>query len=388
MRRFSVSVVGRLIAAIFQLFVVASVVRTLGVVEFGVYSVSVSVFLAILAIFELGMGYRVLRGMSAPGSKEMLTTYSIIRFFVLFATIAGVACLGQVGSYQQELIFAVAIYTFGESFGDFAVGITQGFKKSGYASALLITRRVAALAPLLLISGRQGVLTSLWTAGLLGISIFMLFAIRLGAKPVPLVNLLRHNFTLLVSSGALNIAQLDISVVGLALGTKGAGLYGAATRLMNPLNMAISTFVGVAISELASMSSDAQRLNSFRKIQKLTAIFSGLLMAFSWLAPLVTEILFGSEFLDSGGIATAVFISAGFAAITQVNLSWFYALGVPKVLAASLCVSVLVGLASIFLFSRLWGTLGSGLGLIFLNAITCWVVHYIWKNSVKGIVAD
>jgi hypothetical protein len=157
---------------------------------------------------------------------------------------------------------------------------------------------------------------------------------------------------------------------------------------MNPLNMAISTFVGVAISELASMSSDAQRLNSFRKIQKLTAIFSGLLMAFSWLAPLVTEILFGSEFLDSGGIATAVFISAGFAAITQVNLSWFYALGVPKVLAGSLCVSVLVGLASIFLFSRLWGTLGSGLGLIFLNAITCWVVHYIWKNSVKGIVAD
>lgn len=381
-KRFSISLIGRLASAAIQLVVITTLVRALGVENFGAYSVSVSVFLALLAAVELGMGYRILRGVDSNETKSFLTTYALIRAVTFLLTLSAVVFAGTVGLKNEELVFSVAIYTFGESFGDFAVGIFQGQKNSNKAMYLLISRRLVALAPLLLFKGQMGVIASLQLAGALGISSFFILAFRLRAKPVSVFRLLKDNFPLLLSSAALNLAQLDNGLVGLASGPKSAGLYGAANRIMNPINMAISTFIQVAIPELSSMPSSKDRLVAFRKMQKITYFFSLVLIMSSWAAPNLTEFLFGSEFSGSAMVAIAVFISAAFGAVTQVHLSWFYSVGVPATLAYILMGGVVIGLVCIFIFSKMMGLPGSALGMVLINFTCCGIVVTFWHINV------
>lgn len=384
LKRFSISFGGRLLSAAIQFFVVATYVRTMGVSTFGHYSVVVSVCFIALSVVELGMGTRILRGLEAPQARPILATYSIIRFSTFAVALSIASAYPDDNTSRKALAIAATLYTFGEAFGDFSVGIFQGQKKSKYAAGLLVSRRLTALLPLLMFNGNFGMLASMLTAGILGSASFAYLALKLRSKPAPFKSLISSNLTLMLTSGAMNLTQIDSALVGGIGGVRAAGFYGAASRLMNPINIAISTFLQVAIPELSTMSDFESKRLAFRKIRRYTLYLSGVLIAGSFFAPWAIIVIFGEEFRASGDIGRAVFIAAALACFTQVHLAWFYSTGMPWRATIHVWVAVLGGLACLAVLTAYVGSLGSAIGLVSINALLCIAVVSAWRFEMRG----
>lgn len=377
-RRFSISIVGRVSATLIQTIVYAMFARSLGVSTFGAFALALSVSFGLLAFLDLGMGTRVLRGIRTTDDRRALGAFVILRYATVLVVplVAGVVA----SILQADPLIAViaSIYAVGEASGDLAVGAFQGRRKSVTAMTALLTRRLCPLIILIVLPSLSGALFAASSAGILGLVWFAIATSSNLARPANVFDLIKQNAGIIFSSGASNLASLDVVVVGFASGSAGAGLYASAVRLFNPLNLAVSTLLQVFVPELATSSGRTERLRVFKRVRLLVIVVAALLMASSFLAPTVLVFLFGPEYSAAAPVAVAVFLCAGLSAIAQVHLSWFYASSVPAAVPISMWVSVLAGLAVILVLSSMWGILGSAIGLVSMHLLSLCAIVGCW----------
>lgn len=367
--RFAVSIGGRVGSALLQAGIFALLARALGLDGFGVFSLALAMSGFSLSLLDLGMGNRVLRGLKDDREKGALATYSILR--AVLAAVLPVTAAIVAGNLQEPVWIAAcaAAYAVGESTGDVAVGIRQGRKSSITAMTILLVRRVATIAPLVLSGSEQAAGTAMLTAAVVGIASYAAVAAANLARPVSLNRLMRENLSLIASGGATNLSQLDTAIVASTLGTSGAGYYGAGMRLFNPINLGINTLLQVLIPELASAPSPSQRKQHFLRARKLVLLASIATVGASAFAPTLVTLLYGPEFSGAAPIAIAVFVSAAISGLAQLHMSWFYAIGVPRIVPIGMWVSVSLGLSSIWLLSQYAGITGAAIGFVAMHVL-------------------
>jgi O-antigen/teichoic acid export membrane protein len=382
-RRFAVSLGGRIVAALLQLAVFALIARHLGAQDLGVYSVAASIGLSALWIADLGMGTRVLRGDSDDDSRRALATFLIVRVLITGVFPLGGALIVSGSSTETGLLVAASVlYVTGESSGDVAVGLLQGRRRSALAMTILLSRRVVALAPVALFAGADAVVIASAAAGMFGtLCLLVVSAPQLG-RPMSLVTLVRQNLGIMASSGASTVAQLDVVAVTSVLGTQGAGLYSSALRLLNPLNLLVTTMMQVVIPELAS-ATPTDRRRVFRRIRRLVLIFCLALVACSPASPLVIQFMYGDGFGGAAPVAICVTVAAAISAFAQVHLASFYATSVPRAVPISMFGAILIGIGAIWSLSVLFGLSGAGVGLVVMHILTMVAIVALWRRYAK-----
>ncbi|WP_323986584.1 lipopolysaccharide biosynthesis protein [Microbacterium plantarum] len=367
--RFAVSIGGRIGSALLQAGIFALLARALGLDGFGVFSLALAMSGFSLSLLDLGMGNRVLRGLRDNREKGALATYSILR--AVLAAVLPVTAAIVAGSLEEPVWIAAcaAAYAIGESTGDVAVGIRQGRKSSVTAMTILLVRRAATIAPLVLSNSEQAAATAMLIAAVVGITSYAAVAAANLARPVSLNRLMRENLSLIASGGATNLSQLDTAIVASSLGTAGAGYYGAGMRLFNPINLGINTLLQVLIPELASAPSQSQRKQHFLRARKLVLLASIVTVGASAFAPALVTFLYGPEFSGAAPIAIAVFVSAAISGLAQLHMSWFYAIGVPRIVPIGMWASVALGLSLIWLLSQNAGISGAAIGFVAMHLL-------------------
>lgn len=381
-KRFSISVGGRIVAAILQIFVVALTARSLGVEDFGIFASVSSIALVTLAVFDLGAGIRVLRISTDPDGGGTLATLAILRLILFFAIpVAAIAILGG-WSANALLTIAACVYVVGESLGDLLIGLLQGMKRSGVAMTTLVLRRALPLVIMLVWPSPIGALAAVALAGVLGLATFVAFSAPLWRRPRSPLRILRENWSLVASGGAANLAQLDVPLVTLVAGAEVGGLYAAAVRLFNPINLLISTLMQIVVPELSSISEPSRRMSVFIKARRAVIFFALTLAAASPLAPVALSVFYGSEFSGGGPAAVAVFLSAAVSAVAQLYLSWFYAIGVPTRVPIGMLIATTAGLAVITGLTNL-GITGSAIGLFIMHCSAAGVIVLSW-HAMRG----
>ncbi|KXZ60585.1 Polysaccharide biosynthesis protein [Microbacterium laevaniformans] len=383
--RLVISMGGRVLAAVVQVAVFALLARSLGVDLFGSFTLITSYTLLALAVLDFGMATRVLRGIHTRADRSELTTFAVARAFTLLILMGTMALAA--GYWRIDAILAVVtvLYVVGESTGDVAVAIQQGRKRSGLAMTILLSRRVSAFLPVAIAPGQLGAEISAAVAGLCGIAWFFFTTVKIFSKPAALHVLIRKNLGIIASGGATSFAQLDAPIIGFNLGAAGAGLYGAALRLLNPLNLAVTTMLQVVIPELASANQDEDRIRVFRRVRNTVLVFATALAGLSWAAPNLIVFLYGEEFAGAAPVAVAVFICAALAAVSQVHMTWFYSTRVPLSVPIAMWTAVSIGLGAIFLLSWAFGLTGAAAGLVLMHALTTAVIVVICNSEIRRI---
>jgi O-antigen/teichoic acid export membrane protein len=376
-KRMTISLSGRVLGALLQLVALSQIARHLTLPQFGLFSVSLAVAFGCMAIIELGMGNRILRGPQSPEYRESFTAFFRVRVIAFVLVLIALAMMAVSQFFDFDLVMTALAYAYGDTAGDLAAGIFQGQKNSKKAAISLISRRVAVLAPLFFLQGQLAVDGAGFVIFVLGCAWFTQAALPLLTKAMPLTQLLRENATMIFGSGAGNLSQLDTPLVSAASGTINAGLYGSGTRLLNPLNILVSTFISVLIPELSS-SGPSTRQRTFQRARLLIVTFAGLLMIVSPIMPHLLVFIYGEKFASAAPVAIAVTISSGFAAISQVHLAWFFSEKFPAKLTVTTIASVVCGLVLTFVLSYPFGLIGSCAGLIAGNvlvSIATWVIY-------------
>lgn len=388
LRRFSVSVGGRVISAALQMVVFAIFARVLGVEVFGYFAAVISITLVAMSFLELGMGARVLRSASDPAARASLATFAIVRFFLILFLPFVAVLYASMQLIPVWVAVVASLYAAGEASGDLAVGILQGEKRSVLAMALLVLRRLGALLPMLLSATAEGVAVGAALAGALGALAFAVLALLRWARPRSIFSLVRENVGIMLSGGAANMSQLDVAIVNGTLGSAGAGLYASATRLFNPISLLIGTLIQVLIPELASAGSVTNRLRVFRRARRIVALFAVGLALCSVLAPQVVVWIYGEAFSGAAPVAAAVFIGAGISALSQIHLAWYYADRVPPMLPAAMWVAVGTGLGAIAILSIFVGLIGSAFGILLMQTLILGAVIVPWRSSMRRLIGE
>lgn len=381
-RRFSVSIVGRILAALLQVAVFALFARSLGVEAFGVFAATSSLTLGLMTFAELGMGARLLRGEKSSIEYSNLTTFGLTRAAVIILIIPAAIVTASALTLDPLLITAAALYAAGEATGDLAVAILQGSKRSALAMAILCGRRLLVLSALVFLPSPQSVLVACFIGAGAGIVTLGVFVILRRARPRSIVALVRENLGIIVSGGASSAAQFDTILVSQAAGTFTAGLYGSATRLFNPINLAVSTLLQVFVPEIASAPKE-DRLRVFRRVRLVVALIGLAIASSAVLAPLFVDVLYGSEFAGAAPVAISVFVCAGMSAVAQAYMAWYYATSLPRSVPLLMWCAVIIGLACIWVLSAHYGVVGSAVGLFVMHLLSTAAVIGPWRSSVK-----
>lgn len=368
--RLVISMGGRVVSAATQVAIFALLARSLGVENFGLFSLVFGVAIFTLSVFDLGMGTRVLRGLRKSDERSALTTYSIVRAVLIILIPVIAVCVSTTTSAEPILLVAASLYAVGDATGDVAVNIRQGLRASGSAMAILLVRRIATLTPLLLFQDFHGAYLSMAAAFVVGVTAYAVCAWPLMGRAMSLKTLVMQNLTIVASGGAANVSQLDVSLVGVAAGPTAAGLYGAGIRLFNPINLAVTTMLQVLVPELAHLSDDMERKRQFVRARRVVIALAVVVAALSCVAPQLVIFLYGVEFEDAAPVAVAVFIAASLSAVGQLHLSWFYAVGVPRVVPVGMWVAALAGLSTISILTVNFSIAGAAIGLVVMQALT------------------
>jgi len=373
--RFSVSILGRILAALMQAAVIALLARGLEVEQFGIYGVVVSICLVVMAVFEFGLGNRVLRLANDPARRGVVGTAVILRASLSVSLPLLAWLLAATLSTPIVLAIAAVVSTIGETSGNLGVGILQGEKRTTWAMSMLLARRVAALIPFAFGLGASQALASLFAGGLVGILVFFAIAIPRASRPRSLWRLIRENGAIILVGGAGNLSQIDVFLVGAVRGAVEAGFYAAAVRLFNPINIGIGTLMQVLIPELAAEESVDRRHRLFRRSRVLVGIASVCIVVFAAASPLIVDLLYGPAFAPSAPIVAAVIVSAGLSSFAQLHLAWFYASSVPKIVPVGMWVATLCGLTLITVLGSMYSVWGLAVGFLSMYLIsTCWIV--------------
>lgn len=384
--RYSITIGGRLVAALLQAGMVAFLARSLGVDTYGTLAIVLSACVFLLSIADLGMTATALRMGREHSRERMISTISIWRAVVTVALVLTLVIAASLVRPQEILLWSlVGYYAAGEAAGDMAVAVYQGQLRPVRAVSLLAARRILALSPFLAGLGAPQAMVALALAGTTGFAVLLAVALRRGRKPTSIFQFIRGNLRLILATSGRNLANLDTFIVGVSSGTQLAALYGAAARLGNPVNLAIATLVQVTIPELASIDNRVARLKRFQRLT-LPVVGFGLAVATSSIAaPWVIVFVFGSDFSGAAPVLAGVLIGAGISAVTQFYMSWFLASEMPSLIAHSSIPIGIFGLALLGLLAASVGTWGAAIAVVAWRGATFIVTFAAWRADAASI---
>lgn len=388
-RRFTASLTGRVASALLQTATLGLLARALGVNNFAQVAIVISIVQLCFTALDLGMSTRFLQLSTLRDGKRMLGNAVQLRIVSLLVASVAIIIFAHAGPGRSTpLLGAALLYASGELLGDSSVSLYQGEFRVSKAIVVLISRRLSALTPfLLLVVGANGHLAgicSMSAAGIAGHLFFWIPVLIRARRPLSLLSLVKRNGSLAVSVAAFGLQQSDSLVVSVSTGGSLTGFYAAASRLSNPINLAVSTLIQVFIPELTSLPPD-ERLAQFRRTRRLVGAVAALVALCGFFSQPIIQLLYGSAYSPATVVLAGIFVASGLSALSQIHLAWLYVAGVPARTAMGLMITVVFGLLLLGAMSWLLGGAGAALAIVVTQCATLIQLWLRYRQTLRNV---
>lgn len=366
----SSSVVNGLLGAVAS----ALLARTLGIDNFGTYTLLLTLVNLLADLSDLGLGSALVRFGAehlGRGDRDSFGNVlaAILRWKLLLSgVILGSAVLflrpllallfshvdERIGSYffiallTSMLSIAAAVFPpIFQAFGDFRAGALTSLARS-VSRILLIAGTVTTL-------GKIPVTTALWieAASVLAFLIAGYLASpvkRLGLSVDPALFREMFAFTRWVSLYQLiNLlgTKLDVFIVGGLADARTLGLYGAAAKVSGLVIAVTNAYYTVLLTNVSAASSLPEALaRRARQARLISAGLAAAMLILAMFAPLVIRLLFGPEFAESGRVLQIMCIGLIFTVLGYPPGAILFAekrTGVFPIMAALSAVGMIAG---------------------------------------------
>jgi O-antigen/teichoic acid export membrane protein len=326
-RGFAALTVASAVSALIGFVVLALVARRVGPHNFGAYQFAMTFTLYFLAPVDFGLTYLAIRDVAqSPTETRKVVDEVLTAQFVLFAAcllvLNAVTAWAAPDAHTQTIILIVSIGYFVQAAG--LTWLLQAKQKLGTCALLLLVGQIvyAALTPLLVHSGYDGVKTYAWL-NQLGLVITGVGATAIGfwRYGVPKLRL-RHPMRLVrryirgLPIGATALAASvylggDVLVLGYLKGSTAAGLWGAAFKVPLSLFMLVTLWTKAFYPHAARLvKEDPGRLRA--QVERLTSIFAVFALPLGVGAviagPSVIRAFFGDAYSAAGPAFTILMV--------------------------------------------------------------------------------
>jgi O-antigen/teichoic acid export membrane protein len=309
--------------------IAALLARTLGVAEYGIYTLVISLIVLLTDVADFGLNSSVIRFGSesiAEGNREKLK--AVVAIVTRWKLIAGAGVLlvallllntivGYVFQHVDEHIeFYFRLSLVGVAFGILAgvfVPIYHAYKSFRPYALIVAARGVSKLILIVVaVALSQAAVSTLIGIEIASILIYLIllysvapfkeFSLGIRDHALERQMLGFNKWISLYQALALIGARLDLAFVGGLSDAHALGLYGAASKVSGLMSVAASSYMTVLLPEMsASLSSESFRRKQRNAFAVVGLMAGGILLIMLVADPLV-RMLFGSEFSDAGSV--------------------------------------------------------------------------------------
>lgn len=367
-KQFGAPLVARVAASAMQAVIIVLLARMLGPTDFGFFAVSIGIGAVLGSLLGFGSSAQALRLLATPDPQRLAATLLLLR--VMTAAIIAGAIVAMGWSGPRAIILLAAVYTATEVISDLCQSLMLGMQRTGLAYVALVVRRALPLT--LLLAGLLFAWSPIVTLGIgwgLSAAIALLFCRSLVARPLPAWTAIRSGLHFWSSMALLNLQNLDVVLLQAVVGPALVGQYGAASRVVNPLNLFTATILSILTPKLAAATDPADRVATFRQGRMiLIAYFACLLVA----APIAYHVgpwILGDAYAAAAPLFAAFTVAAGFSALSQIHVSLLYALDRAQTVAVMRLIAIPVGLAILVASTYVAGVIGAAVGIVCMQIL-------------------
>ena len=353
------TVVGRAaalgLASAIQLMTLAFLARGVGPADFGHFSQLAGIGLALGALGGFGLTLRMLRLGGSGDAARVAFTAVLFTAGVAVVDAVLVVAIGQIvtGGFSAVSL-AAAMATLVEIPTQAVQALLSGRQRFTSAAVVLTAQRLIVLCAIWLLPVSSGAALAIGYA--LALLVLAAYLVVLAERPVPLGPVLRGGLGYWYASVAPMVGQLDVVIVGAVAGPGASGLYGAASRLMGPLNIVANAMTNVFVPRLAAVSAEGdRRLVEYRASRRSAWIIAALVVLVSPVAAWLTRLVLGAEFVGVEPVVIGFCAAAALSGVCRVEQALLIARDEPRKAATP----VLVGALVLFLLIVTLAPLGS-----------------------------
>lgn len=368
LRAVSYRAVLRFLAAGLQALALVVLARDLGAGGFGEFVVGVTVGAVLSGVTGLGVPTRALRVFLEDRSGAL--SAAMVNYSLVAAALTGGLVLGGMAATQGLglLAWSAAAVVASDQFVGAAQAVLAGRQRQLASANLILGQRVAPVLGLAAAGWWGRPTIAGYAAGAL------LYAVGAGiwlVQPragIGLGRLRRGALGYVLTSLTGLMANLDASVVRMLAGPAAAGVYGAATRLVSPLSIVVSTLLTVLVPHAAQQKQRDVRAAIFAKALRVVAVMSALLAALSvGIAEAVSRVL-GDGYPGVRSVVISVVIGVALSAVSQVFQAEMVTEGRAVVAASLVGAGTAFGLAALGVAVAVWGGSVTWLGPLAMQA--------------------
>lgn len=369
---------------IFPLITVPFLARVLGPESFGFLAVGQALAVYLQLVIEYGFSYSAAREVTRFGGdreniKKVLDGVlgaKVLLFFITVVLGYSVYLVVPFFKHHSTLVFASLSYAFAEVLNPY--WLYRGLGRVRVLAFLIITTRLLSFASILtfvrdpsqyalpiFLNGLSNLLP-----GVLGYVVFMWkeSGFWMPSLSGALVYL-SQGFKVFVYEN-LSVIRNTINPFLLAflLPAKEVGLFASAERMVQPLMGFLVPLISVFLPRLVKIASEDKEIAK-RMVGSLamSVLSVGLLMVGGLIAfgDLLISVVFGTSYLESGVLlkilALAVFLSS---VVVILGNIWCVALGLDRILVATVVIGGVAQVGLIWLFAKEWGPTGAAWGVV------------------------
>jgi len=370
-RQFLGILVSRGLGSALQALALIVLARSVAPTEFGAVNVVIAVVGFALVGTGLGMSVYVPWARASGRDDEVVAALRVNTGSNYLSAVVGVTVV-SVWAHLGGLPWGVALIALSlalERNADTWLGVPIADGRSAVAVVSVLLRRVVCLVVMLpaIALGLDPVLA--YTAGLVAGSLAGQLHVRLAVSDlcgtlhaVPASVVIRAAWPFLVSNATGQARTLDVGIVGLVLGSGGAGVYAAATKLVQPLLLVPQSLAAVLVPHSTKVDGRSARKLGVR----LGAGFAACLLL---ALPLglggeqIVVLLMGEQYAGAGAVFSWALVAVPF-------IAWASSLGAilqgqsqERLVAGVGAVFALIMVGAIALGAMLAGPAGGAAGL-------------------------
>ena len=342
-------VTARLVAAGLQALGLVLVARSLGPATFGHVIVGVAVGSVLASALGFGIPMRGLRLALEPDAAALANGMRVLA--ALGGLTNGSICAGLTyylsGSSVSAAVLAAAMVGPDQVVGSLQAVLAGESRPRASANVMVLHRLVSVgCGGLIAAAGRE--FSFGYAAGALAFAVLLTAFVITRGPGVSLRAATRGAGSYVASGIAGAAANLDVVLVSVIIGPHAAGVYGAATRLVSPLAIAVSSLTAIIIPSAAARPSPYRR-GMFRRAYLQVGLFGVVLSASSPLVAIAAVEVLGPEYVEAKPIIIGVAVGVALSGLSQVVQAELVTAGLPTRLAVAVIAGTTLGFGAMAL---------------------------------------
>lgn len=359
------------LAAILQASVFLLLARTLDPQDFGVVVLGQSIGSVAAGVVGLGLPNLALRvGRSEPDIPLAPAIIALGALQSLASAVVAAVVVVVLGTADVLLVLAASVPIAGDHFLNVNQALLAGIGRQASSANLVVIYRLLVLLPMLVSAFIIGRVVEAYAAcQIAAFFVALVLGGRRWGMTAKVGLLLRMSMGYWANSMSSMLTSIDLTIVRLTMGTMTVGLYGAATRLVSPLSIAVGALLSVLVptATLAETREEFDKL--FATAYRGVLLFALLLVVLSYPLSNVAVWVLGDDYCSSRPIVASVVVGVAFSAVSQVIVAEHLAWGRPWLSAWSIAIGSVVGLVGLAGIGMFLGSEFAWIGPVLIQAL-------------------